>query len=64
MLFLGLTFLGASLCGRGCCIIHGSENDGAAPFPIPLFTWQCYPGEILVRIDNLFVECVGISDSD
>jgi hypothetical protein len=38
MLVIGLTLLATSLWSE-CRIIHGFENDGATPFPIPFFTW-------------------------
>ena len=57
MLFIGLT-----LPSLGVDVAFFMDLRTMAPhrFLSHFFYPVCYPSEILVRIDNLFVECVGI----
>jgi len=67
MLFIGLTLLATSLeFSLWAWISHYSWiwEWWRRTVSCPAFYSVCYPGEILARIDNLFVECVGISESD
>jgi hypothetical protein len=62
-MFIALILLPTGLefpCGRGYRIIHGSD---AAPFPVHFLLGTLpagKPSDILVRLDNLFLECAVI----